>query len=142
MGRICEFIWFCVSMSVGVTCLYPHGLFPHGLSQRLPPSIRLHRRSPCRRLLPQSSRKKRACHREEECTRPPQRTSPHHPLPLQTSTHQTHQVISWGLKYLLGKYLAWLSDPTSQFKDTGLTNFSLYPANHQDIRRPRPIHTH
>lgn len=41
----------------------------------------------------------------------------------QTSTHQTHQVISWGLKYLLGKYLACLSDPTSQFKDTGLTNF-------------------
>lgn len=85
--------------------------------------------------------KKRACHREEECTRPPQRTSPHRSLPPQTSTHQTHQVISWGLKYLLGKYLAWLSDPTSQFKDTGLTNFSLYPANHQDIRRPRPTHT-
>lgn len=41
----------------------------------------------------------------------------------QASAHQTHQVISWGLKYLLGKYLACLSDPTSQFKDTGLTNF-------------------
>lgn len=33
--------------------------------------------------------------------------------PSKTSTHWTHQVISWGLKYLLGKYLSWLSDLTS-----------------------------
>lgn len=37
---------------------------------------------------------------------------PSNPKP-KTSTHWTHQVISWGLKYLLGKYLPWLSDPTS-----------------------------
>lgn len=66
--------------------------------------------------------------------------SPPHPTPQpQTSTHWTHQVISWGLKYLLGKYLPWLSDPTSQFKDMSLTNFSLYLTNHQDIPRPHPI---
>lgn len=61
-----------------------------------------------------------------------------HPQP-QTSTHWTHQVISWGLKYLLCKYLPWLSDPTPQFKDMGLTNFSLYLTNHQDIPRPHPV---
>lgn len=60
------------------------------------------------------------------------------PPPLQTSTRWTHQVISWGLKYLLCKYLAQLTDPTSQFKDAGLTNFSLYLRNHEDVSGPHP----
>lgn len=68
----------------------------------------------------------------------PPLTQPSTPPQPQTSIHWTHQVISWGLKYLLGKYLPWLSDPTSQFKDMGLTNFSLYLTNHQDIHRPHP----
>lgn len=65
---------------------------------------------------PQSLQKKRACHWQEECARPPRQAPPHRlqlPPNPQTSIHWTHQVISWGLKYLLGKYLPWLSDPTS-----------------------------
>lgn len=96
-------------------------------------------------LLPQSPLKKKKEGRVTDRKnvpghrRRPLSYSPRHPHPHpQTSTHWTHQVISWGLKYLLGKYLAWLSDPTSQFKDMGLTNFFLYLTNHQDIPRPHP----
>lgn len=67
----------------------------------------------------------------------PPRAGPGTPHP-QTSPHWTHQVISWGLKYLLGKYLAQLTDPTSQFKDAGLANFTLYLTNHEDVSGPHP----
>lgn len=117
-----------------------HVAFLQGLSQHLLLFSGSLRRSPCLTPSHNPLRKKRACHCQEECARPPrQALSCSRPRPQpQTSTHWTHQVISWGLKYLLGKYLAWLSDPTSQFKDVGLTNFSLYLTNHQDIPRPHP----
>lgn len=98
------------------------------------------------RLFPQSPEKTRCVHdtrqegHDNYNNNPPptfpQAQAP--PPPLQTSTRWTHQVISWGLKYLLCKYLSQLTDPTSQFKDAGLTNFSLYLRKHEDISGPHP----
>lgn len=104
-------------------------------------------------LFPHSPLEHKVCPRQEECGRKAMTTTsttptPHLTPPLpsirpsrphpQTSTDRTHQVISWGLKYLLGKYLAQLTDPTSQFKDAGLTNVSLYLTNHEDVLGPHP----
>lgn len=123
------------SMDVDATCTHPRGLSAVNTSRH----AAAHSGGRPVWLFPQSPWKKRACPWQEECARPPQKPPSYPPQP-QTSTHWTHQVISWGLKYLLGKYLPWLSDPTSQFKDMGLTNFSLYLTNHQDIPRPHPGH--
>lgn len=69
--------------------------------------------SPCL-TLPTIPLEIRASHWQKECARPPWQPPPprnSQPPRAQISTHWTHQVISWGLKYLLGKYLLWLSDP-------------------------------
>lgn len=109
----------------------------HMTCHRRPPFSRSHQRSPCCWLLPQSSSREGEREGVSLRGRMYQATA----TDPRVSTHQTHQVISWGLKYLLGKYLACLSDPTSQFKDTGLTNFlslSDAPSRHPQTTPNRP----
>lgn len=119
-------------------CRYQHGThvaFLQDLSKRLTPEVALFDSSHNPLGKKGVSLTGRMC--QATAAAPPPHTHTALPRPpTQTSTHWTHQVISWGLKYLLGKYLPWLSDPTSQFKDMGLTNFSLYLTNHQDIPQP------